>query len=124
MYNVCGSALPPVSSSKTTCLLQFPAVGVDEEVVGFLSHLKELKQLRKVVMTDCENLSPSLIATICRGLCISNSMEEVVVTSSEVNELSVCLTAPCKLLSSVSKLPLKLSTLVQVTPCSHPGDPP
>ena len=32
------------------------------------SHLKEVKQLRKVVMTWCQNLSPSLIATICEGL--------------------------------------------------------
>ena len=70
----------PASPSKTTCLLPSPAGGVDEEVVDFLSHLKEVKHLRKVKMTDCEDLSPSLIATICEGLCSSNSMEEVVVT--------------------------------------------
>ena len=102
------------SPSKTTCLLPSPAGGVDEEVVGFLSHLKEVKQLRKVqkvVMTWCKNLSPSLIATICEGLCSSNSVEEVVVTS-EVSVLFVYLTTPYKLLSSVSKLPLKPSTLV------------
>ena len=113
-YNVCVSALPPVSPSKTTCLLPSPAGGVDEEVVSFLSHLKEVKQLRKVVMTSCRNLSPSLIATICGGLCSSNSMEEVVVTTSysDVSVLFVCLTTPYKLLSSVSKLPLKPSTFV------------
>ena len=69
-----------------------PAGGVDKEVGGFFSHLKEFKQLRKVVMTGCKNLSPSLIATICEDLCSSNSMEEVVVTSnSEVSVLFVCL---------------------------------
>ena len=94
--------------SKTTCLLPSPADGVDEEVVGFLSHLKEFKQLRKVEMTVCRNLSPSLIATICEGLCSSNSMEEVEVTTLlAVSVLFVCLTTPYKLLSSVSKLPLK-----------------
>ena len=80
-----------MSPSKTTCLLPSPAGGVDEEVVGFLSHLKELKQLRKVEMDKCENLSPFLIATICKGLCSSNSVEEVVVTPSEVSVLFVCL---------------------------------
>ena len=88
-YNVCVSGLPPVSPSKTTCLLPSPAGGVDEKVVGFLSHLKEFKQLRKVKMTECENLSPSLVATICEGLCSSNSMEEVEVTSSVVSVLLV-----------------------------------
>ena len=62
-----------MSPSKTTCLLPSPADGVDKEVVGFLSHLKEFKHLRKVKMTWYENLSPSLIATICEGLCSSNS---------------------------------------------------
>ena len=54
-------------------------------------------------MIRCVRLSPSLIATMCGGLCNSNSMEEVVVTSSfiEVSVLSVCLTPPYKLLSSV-----------------------
>ena len=89
---VCFSSAP-VSPSKTTCLLPSPAGGVDEEVVGFPSHLKEVKQLRKVVMAMCENLSPSLIATICEGLCSSNSVEEVIVTS-EVSVLFVCLTTP------------------------------
>ena len=101
-----------MSPPKTTCLLPSPAGGVDEEVVGFLCHLKEFKQFRKVVMTWCDNLSPSLIATICEGLCSSNSMEEVEVSSSEVSVLFVCLTTPYKLLSSVSKLPLKPSTFV------------
>ena len=107
----------PVSPSKTTCLLPSPAGGVDEEVVGFLSHLKEFKQLRKVEMTQCRNLSPSLIATICEGLCSSNSMEEVVVTSLlEVSFLSVCLTTPYKPLSSVSKLPLE--TILHLFGCT------
>ena len=107
-HNVCVSGLPPVSPSKTTCLLPSPADGVDKEVVGFLSHLKEVKQLRKVAMARCENLSPSHLATICEGLCSSNSMEEVEVSSSlVVSVLFVCLTTPYKLLFCVSKLHLK-----------------
>ena len=102
-YNVCVSGLPPVSPSKTTCRLPSPAGGVDK-MVGFLSHLKEVKQLRKVEMTGCRNLSPFLIATICGGLCSSNSMEEMVVTSPLVSVLFVCLTTPCtNPLFSVSK---------------------
>ena len=96
-YNVCVSDLPLASPSKTTCLLPSPADGVGEEVVGFLSHLKEFKQLRKVEMTECSRLSPSLIATICGGLCSSISMEEVVVTTPTfVSVLFVCLTTPYK----------------------------
>ena len=75
-------------------------------MVGFPSHLKELKQLRKVQMTTCRNLSPSLIASICRALCSSNSMEEVIVTS--MVSIFVCLTLPFKLLTSVSKVTLKI----------------
>ena len=110
-----------MSPSKTTCLNPSPAGGVDDEVVGFLSQLKKIKQLRKVAMTGCENLSPFLIATICEGLCSSNSLEEVVVTPplprshiaaivtlSGVSTMFVCLTTPYKLLSYVSKLPLKI----------------
>ena len=81
--------MPPVSPSKTTCLLRSPAGGVDEEVVSFLSHLKEVKQLKKVDMVDCKNLSPSFIATFCSTLCRSNSVDEVVVTSYGVSVLSV-----------------------------------
>ena len=82
------------------CLIRSPTGGVDEEVVVFLSHLK------KVEMPSRDNLSPSLIATICEGLCSSNSMEG---TSDDirVRVLSVSLTTPYKLLSCVSKLPFK-----------------
>ena len=97
---VCGASFHPLHAG-----------GVVKEVGSFLSHLKEFKQLRKVEMTRCSNLSPSLIATICEGLCSSNSVEEVVVTTL-VSVLFVCLTTPHKLLSSVSKLPLKSSTFV------------
>ena len=60
-----------------------PADGIDEDSV---SHLKG-----KVAMEECYNLSPSLIAAIC----CSSSLEELVVTSSWVSVLSVCLTTPC-----------------------------
>ena len=71
----------PLSPSKTTCLLPSPAGGVNEEVVCSLSHLKEVNQLRKVVMTKCRKLLPSLLATIFGSLCSSNSVEVVEVTS-------------------------------------------
>ena len=70
-----------------------PADGVDEEVGRFVHHVQEVNQFKKVEMTECRNLSPSLIAMICVGLCSSSSMEELVVTS-EVSLLSVCLTTP------------------------------
>ena len=120
---MCVIQLCPVSPSKTTCLLRSLAGDVDKEMVGFLSHLKEVKQLRKVEMTYCKNLSPSLIATICGVFCSSNSMEEVEVTSW-VSVLSVCLTAPYKLILLLVNCPSKSSTLVQVTPSSHSGEPP
>ena len=107
-YNVCVSGLAPVSPSKTTCLLPSPVGDVDEEVVGFLSHLKEVKQLRKVVMTKCRNLSPFLIATICEGLCSRNSMEDVVVALSVVSVLFVCQ----QRIQTAFFLPLQPSTLV------------
>ena len=81
--------MPPVSPSKTTCLLRSPADGVDKEVVSFLSHLKEVKQLRKVEIVYCWNLSPSFIATVCSTLCRSNSVDKVVLTSYGVSVLSV-----------------------------------
>ena len=68
-----------------------PADGVDEEVGRFVHHVQEVNQFKKVAMTDCKNLSPSLIATIC----CSSSLEELVVTSLVVSVLSVCLTMPC-----------------------------
>ena len=129
-YNVCVSVLPPASPSKTTCLLPSPAGGLDDEVVGFPSHLKKFKQLRKVKMTDCRNLSPFLITTICGGLCSSKSMEEVVVTcevtSYSVSVLIVCLLTNC----FPSKLPLKTiyTCLAAHSRCQpllpHPGKPP
>ena len=68
-----------------------PADGVDEEVGRFVHHVQEVNQFKKVVMTECRNLSPSLIAAIC----CSSSLEELVVTPSVVSVLSVCLTTPC-----------------------------
>ena len=52
-----------------------------------ISQLKEVKQLRKVKMNRCRHLSPSLIAAICEGLCSSNSVEQVEVTSPFVSVL-------------------------------------
>ena len=98
VYSVCDFA--PCVFLQDHCLIRSPTGGVDEEVVVFLSHLK------KVEMTSCDNLSPSLITTICEGLCSSNSMEG---TSDDirVRVLSVWLITPYKLLSCASKLPLK-----------------
>ena len=66
------------------CLIRSPKGGVDEEVVVFLSHLK------KVEMPSRDNLSPSLIAAICEGLCSSNSMEGTR-DDIRVSESIVCL---------------------------------
>ena len=76
VFQLCPLCLPP----RLLAFFDFSGY-VDEKVVSFLSHLKEVKQVRKLEITLCENLSPSLIATICGGHCCSNFMEEVVVTS-------------------------------------------
>ena len=70
-----------------------PADGVSHLTGTDYSHLKgtDYNHLRKVELEGCYNLSPSLIATIC----CSSSLEELVVTSSRVSVLSVCLTTPC-----------------------------
>ena len=98
--------LSPLSSSLLGCihasisgfcffqlctLSPSPADGVDEEVSRFVHHVQEVNQFKKVAMTECRNLSPSLIAAIC----CSSSLEELVVTLSPVSVLSVCLTTPC-----------------------------
>ena len=70
-----------------------PADGVDEEVGRFVHQVQKVNQFKKVEMTGCRNLSPSLIAMICVGLCSSSSMEELVVTS-KVSVLFLCLTTP------------------------------
>ena len=120
--HVCVSGLAPASPSKTTCLLPSLIGGVDKEVVGFLSHLKEVKQLRKVVMTDCRNLSPSLIATICEGLCSSNSMEDVVVRSTPVSVF--CVTQQVLFASHHAYTFVWLHLTGDNPSSSHSGEPP
>ena len=105
-----------------------PAGGVDEEVGRFVHHIQEVNQFKKVAMTECRNLSASLIATICVGLCSSSSMEELVVTS-EVSLLSVCLTTPYELFRSLnccSESPTHVPSmhLTGEAPSSHWGEPP
>ena len=78
------SVASAVSFSFTPCvsfgghLSPSPADGV--------SHFKS-NHLKKVEMRECIYPSPSLIAAIC----CSSSLEELVVTSSGVSVLSVCL---------------------------------
>ena len=75
---MCALGLPPqLSKTMATYLFQFPADGIDNKVAFFLSDMKQAPQLRKIEMTDCQYLSPSLIATVCGGLYTSNSIEEV-----------------------------------------------
>ena len=89
---MCVSASPPFFL-QDYLPFSIPAGGVYEKVVGFLSNLKEVTQLRKVVMTQCEALSSSLLAAICRDICNSNSMEKVKVTSRVSLSVKVCLFA-------------------------------
>ena len=93
---MCASGLPPqLSKTLATYLFQFPADGIDKKVVSFLSDLKQAQQLQKIEMTDCQYLSPSLIATLLGGLYTSNSMEEVKVTL--VSACLDCLLCPVML---------------------------
>ena len=109
------------------------ADGVDEEVETFASCLKT-SNLRKLELTECNNISPVHIATILNGLNGNNSLEELIVESQELvvtnmlmslkvipvcvlegmvvkqahmsvlSVLSVCHMTPCELVSSISKL--------------------
>ena len=77
----------------TLCLPLWPLVSSPADGVSHLTGT-DFNHLRKVEISWCFNLSPSLIATIC----CSSSLEELVVSSSAssgVSILSVCLTAPC-----------------------------
>ena len=50
--------------------------GIDDAVEKIAKHLKDSK-LTKLRMTDCYELSPLHIATLCRGLHWSRSLEEL-----------------------------------------------
>ena len=50
--------------------------GIDGAVEKFAKHLKDSK-LMKLSVTDCRELSPLHVATLCRGLHWSRSLEEL-----------------------------------------------
>ena len=52
------------------------ADGIDDAVETFATHLKD-SRVTKLKMTDCRGLSPNHIATLCRGLHWSRSLEEL-----------------------------------------------
>ena len=60
--------------------------GIDEAVEEFAKHLKDSK-LVKLIMTQCRELSPLQIATLCSGLHWNRSLEELDIEcySSQVN---------------------------------------
>ena len=55
--------------------------GIDEDVEKFAKHLKDSK-LTKLEMTDCLKLSPLHVATLCKGLHWSRSLEELHIDSN------------------------------------------
>ena len=52
------------------------ADGIDDAVETFATHLKD-SRVSKLKMTWCQELSPNHIATLCRGLHWSTSLEEL-----------------------------------------------
>ena len=50
--------------------------GIDGAVETFAKHLKD-SRVTKLKMTQCRELSPNQIATLCRGLHWSRSLEEL-----------------------------------------------
>ena len=52
--------------------------GIDDAVETFAKHLKD-SRVTKLMMTWCRGLSPNQIATLCRGLHWSRSLEELYV---------------------------------------------
>ena len=88
--------------------------GIDGAVEKFAKHLKDSK-LTKLEMTLCRELSPLHIATLCRGLHWSRSLEELHISchSSQGNvSLLVFLEiATTVLLSSVCAVCVKMNAL-------------
>ena len=88
--------------------------GIDDAVEKFAKHLKDSK-LTRLRMTDCRELSPLHIATLCRGLHWSRSLEELHINwdFSQVNvSLLVFLEiATTVLLSSVCEVCVKINAL-------------
>ena len=88
--------------------------GIDDAMEKFAKHLKDSK-LMKLRMTDCPELSSLHIATLCRGLHWSRSLEEfhIFCASSQGNvSLLVFLEiATTVLLSSVCAVCVKINAL-------------
>ena len=59
-----------------TIVLCFSTDGIDDAVEMFAKHLKDGK-LTKLSIIQCHELSPLHIATLCRGLHWSRSLEEL-----------------------------------------------
>ena len=88
--------------------------GIDDAVEKFAKHLKDSK-LTKLQMTDCRELSPLHIATLCRGLHWSRSLEELDIdcdpSQGNVSVLVFLEIATTVLLSSVCAVCVKINAL-------------
>ena len=88
--------------------------GIDDAVEKFAKHLKDSK-LTKLRMTDCYELSPLHIATLCRGLHWSRSLEELDIdcdsSQGNVSLLVFLEIATTVLLSSVCAVCVKINAL-------------
>ena len=76
--------------------------GIDDAVETFAKHLKD-SRVMKLKMTECQGLSPNQIATLCRGLHWSRSLEELCIeydpSPEEVRLIGVLVIAPFSVLS-------------------------
>ena len=88
--------------------------GIDDAVEMFAKHLKDSK-LMKFRMTDCRELFPLHIATLCRGLQRSRSLEELHIgchsSQGNVSLLVFLEIATAVLLSSVCAVCVKINAL-------------
>ena len=82
------------------------ADGIDDAVETFATHLKD-SRVRKLKMKECEVLSPNHIATLCRGLHWSRSLEELCIVYSSPEKVRP--TCNCYTLCSLNSCTNSLS---------------
>ena len=96
-----------------TCVPRSFADGIDDAVETFATHLKD-SRVTKLKMTRCEGLSPNHIATLCRGLHWSRSLEELCIecrsSPEKVRLISLLVIATFSVLSVHVQICMKVNT--------------
>ena len=93
------------------------ADGIDDAVETFATHLKD-SRVTKLKMTRCEGLSPNHIATLCRGLHWSRSLEELYIeygsSPEEVRLIGLLVIATYTVVATYSVLSVHVQICMKV----------